>query len=57
MRIKRYGHISTLIGNRLYVLGGRNYGRDGGSLLKLCEFFDFDTWRWYKMCPMIKRRS
>jgi len=43
MHVKRYTHMTMIKDNRLYVFGGRGYGKDEGGLLKLCEYFDLDS--------------
>ena len=52
----RYAHFGTQFKNRLYIFGGRQFGKNEGAILKQCEYFDFDTWRWNMITPMIKRR-
>ena len=53
----RYSHSGTFIDNKLYIVGGRYHGNNKNLILKQCEYFDFETWRWYAMCPLIKERS
>ena len=38
--------------NKIYAIGGRVYGSDRISLLKKCEVFDYETYRWTKLPDM-----
>ncbi len=52
----RYTHFGVFFENKLYCFGGRYFGKGMVGILKACEYFDFNTWRWFEMCPMRKRR-
>ena len=53
----RYTHTSTFVNNRLYVLGGREFGDDTNGPLDKCEFFDFEYLRWIELEKMRYRRA
>ena len=52
----RYTHFGVFFENKLFCFGGRYFGKGMVGILKACEYFDFNTWRWFEMCPMRKRR-
>ena len=56
MKQARYTHVGILYKDKYYVFGGRFYGVDNIGILKHCEFFDFNTWRWTNIAPMLRRR-
>jgi len=58
MHQRRYSHSGILLNNKLYIVGGCQFPSEKkGGILKSCEYYDLNTWRWHQMCPMISRRS
>lgn len=56
MKQPRYTHMGILFQDKYFIFGGRYYGIDKIGILKHCEYFDFNTWQWYTIAPMLKRR-
>ena len=53
----RYGHSTVILGSKLYVMGGRQYGDDENGLLSACETLDFGSKKWNKIPPLRNPRS
>lgn len=53
---ERYTFPIVYKNNKIYVLGGRQYGNDDVSIINFCEVFSYETRQWTSIAPMNKRR-
>lgn len=48
----RFNFPLIYLNNKLYALGGRQFGTNDYAILKECEYYDFDLKEWVKMPNM-----
>ena len=53
---ERYTFPIVYKNNKIYVLGGRQYGNDDVSIINFCEVYSYETKQWTSIAPMNKRR-
>jgi N-acetylneuraminic acid mutarotase len=53
---ERYTFPIVYKNNKIYALGGRQYGNDDVSIINHCEVYNYETHQWTSIAPMNKSR-